>query len=235
MREESSGAVWCIRGGYGTSRLLPLLDLPRLLTRPKLLIGFSDVTALLIQLARPGGFVAIHGPVVTQLPRLPAADLGWLRALLFEATPSRPLPLGRSRTLVAGTAEGRLMAGNLCTLASLAGTPYAPALRGAILCLEEVNEEAYRLDRLFRQLASAGLLRGVRGFVLGELTGCTPAGSGRYGARGVLEAAVAELGLPTLAGAAFGHGRRHLALPLGVRVRLDAQARRLTLLEPAVC
>jgi muramoyltetrapeptide carboxypeptidase len=234
LQEEDTRAVWCIRGGYGTARLLSLLDLPRLLRQPKLLVGFSDVTALLLSLARPGGFVTIHGPVVIQLARVPAADLRWLRALLFEADAPLLVPLGRARTLVPGAAEGRLVAGNLSILASLAGTPFAPDLRGAILCLEDVNEEAYRLDRLCWQLAAAGLLTGVRGVVVGELTDCTPAGAGRYSARRVLERAVSALGVPALSGAPFGHGRRNVALPVGCRARLDASARTLTLLDPAV-
>jgi muramoyltetrapeptide carboxypeptidase len=234
LREEQTQAVWCIRGGYGTARLLPFLDLPRLRRHPKLLVGFSDVTALLVQLARPGGFVTIHGPVITQLPRLPATDLRWLKGLLFGAGTPRPLPLGWSRTLVPGKAEGRLAAGNLSILASLAGTPFAPDLGGCLLCLEEVGEEAYRLDRLFWQVVSAGLLERVRGIVVGELAGCKPAGTGRHSARRVLERAISALGLPALSCAAFGHGRRNLALPIGVRARLDAGARTLTLLEPAV-
>jgi muramoyltetrapeptide carboxypeptidase len=234
LQEEDTKAVWCIRGGYGTARLLPLLDLPRLRRHPKLLVGFSDVTALLVQLARPGGFVTIHGPVITQLPRLPATDLRWLEALLFGTRAPQRLSLGRTRTLVPGTAEGPLVAGNLCTLASLAGTRFAPDLRGAVLCLEDVNEEAYRLDRLFWQIVSAGLLKGTRGIVVGELVGCKPEGTGRHSARRVLERAISALGVPALSGAAFGHGRRNLALPIGVRARLDAGARSVTLLEPAV-
>jgi len=234
LQEEDTQAVWCIRGGYGTARLLPLLDLPRLRRQPKVLVGFSDVTALLVQLARPGGFVAIHGPVVTQLPRLPATDLRWLKTLLFETRAPRRLPLGRTRTLVSGTAEGTLAAGNLSMLASLVGTPFAPDLRDAVLCLEDANEQAYRLDRLFWQVVSAGLMKRVRGVVLGELVDCKPEGPGRHSARGVLERAIAALGLPAVSGAAFGHGRRNVALPVGVRVRLDAGARMVTLLEPAV-
>jgi muramoyltetrapeptide carboxypeptidase len=234
LQEDDTRAVWCIRGGYGSARLLRLLDLPRLRRRPKLLIGFSDVTALLMQLARPGGFVTIHGPVVVQLPRLRAGDLRWLETLLFAPHAPQCVPLGRVRTLAPGTAEGVLAAGNLAILASLAGTPFAPDLRGAVLCLEDVNEEAYRLDRLFWQIGTAGLLNGVRGVVVGELTDCTPAGTGRHSARRVLERAVAALGVPALSGAAFGHGRRNLALPVGVRVRLDAAERTLTLLEPVV-
>jgi muramoyltetrapeptide carboxypeptidase len=165
---------------------------------------------------------------------LPAADLNWLKALLFGTSAARRLPLGRTRTLVPGTAEGRLVACNLAILASLAGTRFAPDLRGALLCLEDVHEEAYRLDRLFWQVASAGLLERCHGIVVGQLIDCKPVGAGRHSARRVLERAVATLGLPAVSGAAFGHGRRNLAIPVGVRASLDARARTLTLLEPAV-
>ena len=232
--EEDTRAVWCIRGGYGTARALPLLDLPRLRRHPKLLVGFSDVTSLLVQLARPGGGVAVHGPVVTQLSKLPPTDLRWLETLLFDPAAPRRVPLGRTRTLVPGEAEGRLMAGNLSVLASLAGTPFAPDLRGAVLCIEDANEAAYRLDRLLWQVISAGLMTQVCGVVLGELVGCKPEGAGRHSARSVVERAVAALGLPAISGAAFGHGCRNVALPLGVRVRLDAGAGTLTQLETAV-
>jgi muramoyltetrapeptide carboxypeptidase len=234
LQEEDTKAVWCIRGGYGTARLLPLLDLPRLRRRPKLLVGFSDITALLVQLALPRGFVTIHGPVITQLSRLPATDLRWLKTLLFGARAPQRVPLGRTRTLAPGRAEGTLVAGNLSILASLTGTRFAPDLGGAVLCLEDANEEAYRLDRLFWQIVSAGMLQRVRGIVLGELVGCKPEGTGRHSARRVLERAIAALGLPAISGAAFGHGRRNVAMPVGVRARLDANERTLTLLEPAV-
>jgi muramoyltetrapeptide carboxypeptidase len=234
LREEDTRAVWCIRGGYGTARALSMLPLPRLRRHPKLVVGFSDITSLLVQLVRPGGVVAVHGPVVTQLSKLPPTDVRWLETVLFDSAAPRRVPLGRTRTLVPGEAEGRLMAGNLSVLASLAGTPFAPDLRGAVLCVEDANEAAYRLDRLLWQIVSAGLTRQVRGVVLGELVGCTPEGVGRHSARGALERAVAALGLPAVSGGAFGHGSRNVALPLGVRVRLDAGAGTLTLLEPAV-
>ncbi len=234
LQEEETKAVWCIRGGYGTARLLPLLDFARLRRHPKLVVGFSDVTALLVQLARPGGFVAIHGPVVTQLHRLPPGDLRWLKTLLFGSGAPGPVPLGRTRTLAPGKAEGRLVAGNLSILASLAGTRFAPDLCDTLLCLEDVGEEAYRLDRLFWQLVSAGMLKRCRGIVVGELAECKPKGDGRHSARRVLERAITPLGIPAVSGAAFGHGRRNLAFPVGVQARLDAGARTLTLLESAV-
>ncbi len=233
LLEPDTQAVWCIRGGYGTERILPLLDLPRLRRAAKLVIGFSDITALLLQMVRPGGCVAIHGPVVTQLPRLPAHHRRWLKKLLFEAEAPRNVPLGRMRTLVAGCAAGTVVAVNLSILASLAGTRYAPDLRGSLLCLEDVTEKAYRLDRLVWQCASAGLFKDVRGVILGELVECTPE-RGRYAAQRVLESAIASIGVPAVSGAAFGHADRNIALPLGVRARLDAGAGTLTLLEPAI-
>lgn len=235
LQEDTTKAVWCIRGGYGTARLLPLLDLPSLRRSPKLLVGFSDITSLLLELARPGGFVTIHGPVVTQLPRLTAGDLGWLKGLLFGSSAPRRVPLGRTRTLVPGRVEGKLVACNLSILASVAGTRFAPDLHGALVCLEDVHEEAYRLDRLFWQVVSAGLLDRCRGIVIGQLVDCKPVGNSEHSARRVLERAVAALGLPAISGAAFGHGRRNLALPVGVQARLDARAQTLTLLEPAAC
>ncbi len=234
LQEADTQAVWCIRGGYGTARLLPLVQLPQLRRKPKLLIGFSDVTALLAQLTITGGFVAVHGPVVTQLARLPSGDLRWLKRLLFDRARPMRVPLGRTRTGVPGVADGKLVGGNLSILASLAGTPFAPDLRGTILCLEDVGEKAYRLDRLVWQLVSAGLLDDIRGIVVGQLVDCVPAGAGRYSARRVLEAAMGMLGVPFISGAAFGHGCRNVALPLGVQARLDADTGSLTLLEPAV-
>ncbi len=235
--ERASRAVWCIRGGYGSARLLARLDLPALARARKPLVGFSDVTALLVPLCAGAGLVCFHGPVLTQLARLPAGDRAWLVALLRGERAPGPVPFGRVRGVVAGSAEGRLMGGNLTVLASLCGTPQAPRFRGCIAFLEDVGEPAYRLDRSFRQLVASGAFAGVRGLVLGQLEGCTPAGRGAYAARAVLERAAAELGVPLLSGAPFGHGRRNVALPLGVRAGLRAGGRTggaLELLERAV-
>jgi muramoyltetrapeptide carboxypeptidase len=147
------------------------------------------------------------------------------------------VPLGRLRCVVPGSAEGRLAGGNLTVLASLCGTPYAPRFRGCLVFLEDVGEPAYRLDRAFRQLAASGAFHGARGVLLGQLEGCTPEGRAGFAARVVLERALAELGVPVVSGAPFGHGRRNVALPLGVRARLRAggvAGGALELLERAV-
>jgi muramoyltetrapeptide carboxypeptidase len=232
--EPGTRAVWIIRGGYGTARLLPWLDLEAIAWARKPIIGFSDLTALLSPLCGPGGLVALHGPVITQLERISPLGREWLKALLFGERAPGPVPLGRPRVLARGQAEGRLRGGNLTVLASLCGTPYQPDFRGAIACLEDVAEPAYRLDRSFSQLCEAGCFRGVRGVVLGELVGCSPAGRSAWSARAVLERAVLSLGVPALSGAPFGHGRRHVALPLGARAVLDATRGRLELAERVV-
>jgi muramoyltetrapeptide carboxypeptidase len=230
--EEETRAVWAIRGGYGTARLLSHLDLDAIRRRPKLFIGFSDLTALLNQLSAPGGFSVIHGPVVTQLGDLPASALDWLRRLLFDPSPPGTMPWGRLKTVVPGKTNGFLAGGNLSILASLCGTPYFPELSGSILFLEDTGEAAYRLDRCFFQLCQSGALKNVFGVVLGRLDGCTPA-TGRFGARATLERAIAALGVPAVSGASFGHHRRNFALPLGLLARLDAGRGELCLLEGA--
>lgn len=234
LMDPDTAAVWFIRGGYGSARLLPLLKWKLLRRYPKVVIGFSDTSALLLALTVPGGYVTVHGPVVTQLPRIPGPARKWLRRLLEKPVPAGKVPLGAMKTITPGKINGFLAGGNLATMASLVGTPYFPELAGSILFIEDTGEEAYRLDRMFNQLVQAGVLKNVFGVVIGKLSGCKPAGSGKYGARGILERAVGRLGVPAVSGASFGHIDRNVALPLGVLARLDAGAGTLTLLEPAV-
>jgi muramoyltetrapeptide carboxypeptidase len=234
LMDPDASAVWFIRGGYGSARMLPLLKWKLLRRYPKVVIGFSDTTAVLQTLTVPGGYVTVHGPVVTQLPKLPGPARQWLKKLVTKPDPAGKVPLGALKTITPGKINGFLTGGNLATLASLVGTPYFPELAGSILFIEDTGEEAYRLDRMFNQLVQAGVLKNVFGVVIGNLAGCKPAGAGKYSARKTLERAVAQLDVPAVSGAAFGHASRNVALPLGVMARLDASRRSLTLLEPAV-
>ena len=234
LMDPDAAGLWFIRGGYGSARLLPLLKWKLLRRYPKVIIGFSDTTALLQTLTVPGGYVTVHGPVVTQLPRVPAAGRLWLKKLVSRPEPAGRVPLGALKTVTPGKINGFLSGGNLAILASLVGTPYFPELAGTILFIEDTGEEAYRLDRMFNQLVQAGALKNVFGVVIGNLAGCKPKGQGKFSARKTLERAVAQLDVPAVSGAAFGHANRNVALPLGVMARLDATARSLTLLEPAV-
>ena len=220
-------AVFCARGGYGATRLLARLAAPG---PPKLLIGFSDITALHLWL-QSHGRISVHGPVLTQLGRLPPGT-GERLFTLLEATSPAPA-LSGTLTYVGGVAEGPLLGGNLSVVTRVLGTPFMPALDGAILLLEDQGERPYRLDRMWTHLQLAGVFERVRGIVLGSFTGCEERDASYSSAEVLGELALAT-GLPCAAGFPIGHGDVNEPVPLGVRVRLDADARSLTFLEAAV-
>lgn len=239
FRDPSVRAVWTSRGGYGATRILDLLDWPALAADPKLLIGFSDITALLLATWRRLHLVTVHGQFVGRLGLQPPATLDLLRRMVTEPEPLGPLsqPDGAPpvRVIRGGTAEGRLVGGNLALLTALVGTTDAPDLRGAILFLEDVAEAPYRLDRMLVQLRSAGLLDGVAGIVVGELPDCDPPDTRpSLTAAEVVDDVLGGLRVPVVADLAVGHVDRQLPLPVGARARLDADAGTLALLEPAV-
>jgi len=221
-------AVFCARGGYGATRLLASLGDPP--ARNKILVGFSDITALHLWL-QAHRRISIHGPVLTQLPRLPAPSRDRLFALLESPSPAPPLR--GTATYVSGVAEGRLLGGNLSVVTRLLGTPFMPALDGALLVLEDQGERPYRLDRMWTHLVLAGAFKRVRGIVLGSFTNCEEEQAG-YESTEVLRELALATGLPCAAGFPVGHGDQNEALPLGARARLDADARSLTFLDPAV-
>lgn len=221
-------AVVCARGGYGIMRLLPRLDPAGLRAAPKPVVGFSDVTALHAFCAW-AGVVSVHGPVVTQLGALDEADAAALIALLEGAPPA---PVTGLETVVPGVAEGRLLGGNLEVLTRLVGTPWQPPLDGAIWLLEDVGERPYRVDRQLTQLALAGLR--PAGVVLGDFVRCLEPDGSPPTVEEVLVERLGRLGVPVVRGAPVGHGTRNRALPHGARVRLDATAGILELLDGAV-
>jgi len=223
-------AVFCVRGGYGATRLLAELAAHAPQGAPKPLVGFSDITALHLWL-QAHGRISIHGPVLTQLHRLTLSTHVRLFELLESARPAAPL--SGTATYVGGTAEGPLLGGNLSVLTRLLGTPFMPPLDGAILLLEDQGERPYRLDRMWTHLRLAGVFERARGIALGSFTGCEEPGAAYTSAEVLRELAQSE-GLPCAAGFPIGHGELNEPLPLGVRVRLDAAAASLTFLEPAV-
>jgi muramoyltetrapeptide carboxypeptidase len=226
VADPEASAIFCARGGYGAMRILAAVDPAPLLARPKLLVGFSDVTALHATLNR-AGLVTVHGPVVTQLGRAPEDALAHLEALLSGRAP-RPGPwdapapgagLVGSATIRPGRATGPLLGGNLTVLAHLLGTPFAPRLDGAVLFLEDVGEKPYRIDRDLTQLRLAGALDHLAGVAVGQLRQCDEAG---VEGRAVVREAVAALGVPAVEGLPAGHEDRNLAFPLGARATIVA-------------
>jgi muramoyltetrapeptide carboxypeptidase len=224
--DRDARAIFCARGGYGASRLLPGIDPAPLLARPRLVVGFSDVVALHALLNR-AGLATVHGPVLTQLGRAPEDALVQLEQLLFglarRATAWEPPAPGAGGvgegTVRPGRVSGPLLGGSLTLLAHLTGTPFAPRLDGAILLLEDVEEKPYRLDRYLTQLRLAGALDHVAGVAVGQLTRCDAAG-----VRGadVVREAVLALGIPAIEGVPCGHEDRNFAVPLGARATLVA-------------
>lgn len=238
IRSADNDAIWFLRGGYGTMRILDRIDWSPLRERPRPVIGFSDNTAVHLALGELG-LVSFHGPHPGAADLSPYAVEG-LRRMLTDASPLGPLPFPegpaqRADTLVGGVAEGVLMGGNLSLLAAMAGTRHALRAEGALLILEEVAEPAYRIDRLLSQLRLSGALEGVRGVAIGAFSDCPDLpDAGLPSPAEVLHDRLEDLGVPVAMGFPFGHVPDNWTLPLGTRARLDADRGALVLLEPAV-
>jgi muramoyltetrapeptide carboxypeptidase len=233
LADHSIRGIFCARGGYGTMRLLQKLQPQRgtgSATLAKPLVGFSDITAL-HQWRQSQGIVSIHGPVLTQLGRLGRPTSERLFSLLESNAPAKPLH--GTTSFVEGIAEGPLLGGNLSVFTRLLGTPFMPALDGAVLLLEDVGERPYRLDRMWTHLELAGVFRKVSGIALGSFTHCEERDAA-YSSQEVLRELAVATGLPCAIGFPIGHGDINEPVPLGVRVRLDATTAQLTFMESAV-
>jgi muramoyltetrapeptide carboxypeptidase len=234
IRDPEARAVFAARGGYGAARLLPHLDPALLRAHPKPLVGFSDVTVLLAHAAR-AGVASVHGPVITQLPRLPEADRASLFGLLEAPGPG--LLLSDLESPVPGRVQGPLHGGNLEVFSRLLGTPHLPDLTGAVLFFEDLGERPYRVDRLITHLDLAGVFGAASAVVVGDFSGCKEAAGSRLASPPVEEVLLERLGrlaIPVAFGGAFGHGDRNVSLPYGTLVELDTRHGTLVGLEGAV-
>jgi muramoyltetrapeptide carboxypeptidase len=213
-------AIVCARGGYGCHRLVSMLDPARVRSARKPLVGYSDVTTLLLWQRRCAGLVGFHGPMLEKGGDL-APDA--VAALVSVLTGESPGPRLRGQGRGGGRAQGRLVGGNLVTLVASLGTPWEIDTRDAILLFEEIGERPYRIDRLLQQLRAAGKLDAVAGVGVGYLTGCEDPRYPKPTAEEVIAAVVRPLGVPLVTGLPFGHGAGNLAWPFGVRGRIDGE------------
>lgn len=214
-------AVLCVRGGYGGHRLLPRLDLDRIASTGKPLLGYSDITALHVALNRRG-LPTFHAPMVTAFGK-PLAP--WAEQSFIAALAGTPDDQGRTavETIVPGHAQGIVGGGCLSLLADSLGTPEAFSGRGKIVLLEDVNEKPHRLDAMLTHLLNAGALEGVVGILVGEMTGTDNLRDDTDPTwREVVTERLAPLGVPMAFGYPFGHIDAMLTLPLGVAAELDA-------------
>ena len=229
-------AVICARGGYGTARLLPKLNLELIKGNPKPFIGYSDITALHQHIYAKTGLITFHGPVGASTFNDFTRD--YLEDLVMKGKKVK-IKAVEAEEISAGQAEGRLIGGNLTLLASLIGTPYQQSFRDHILCIEEIGESTYRIDRMLTQIAQSGVLNGVKGIALGYFTNC----DAQPGDRGyeqsislteVFRDHFGDLGVPVMAGFPFGHEPHNATFPVGVPARLDTEKGMIKTLEAAV-
>jgi muramoyltetrapeptide carboxypeptidase len=224
IADPTIDGIWCLRGGYGAARLLPSLDVASIAAHPKTLIGYSDITALHAAW-RMAGITSFHGP--TARAHLTPFSLDSFRRAVVQGVDSAGDAPGAT-VVRDGTVTGRLAGGNLALAASLCGTRWALDFTDAIVVLEDINEAAYRVDRMLTQLRQSGAFAGCRGLAFGHFTNCDP--NADVGARS-LEDVVAEcadaLGVPALLGIPLGHIDDQWTLPLGALATLDATRRTL--------
>jgi muramoyltetrapeptide carboxypeptidase len=237
-------AIVAVRGGWGSARLLPHLDYETIRRHPKVLMGFSDVGALLLGVHARTGLVTFHGPM--GISSFVPYTVGQMRRVLFQGLPvrigeaaetdrNRGPAEGAHQTLVPGRARGRLLGGNLTVLSSLVGSPYLGTDADLVLFLEDVREPLSEVSRMLTQLELAGVLKRVKAVVFGQCTRCTPPQADTsLTLDRVLREQIVPLGVPVWRGALIGHIERQLTLPIGVTVEVDSVAGTIDLLEPAV-
>lgn len=235
FEDSSIHAIMALRGGYGSSRLIPLLKEKRLRHNPKIFMGFSDLTTLHLFFRRRFGWITIHGPVAisSALGNIAADSERHLRSLWTDPGYRPTLHFPQLETWIPGAAEGVLVGGCLSIIAASIGTPYEIKTEGKILLLEDHGEHPYRLDRMLTHLHQADKLQALSGLLLGEFPDCEPE-EGGYAARDTLQELLIKLDVPILANFPAGHGARNWAIPLGAKAKLDADARTITFMDPAV-
>jgi len=244
--DRSVAAILPIRGGWGCSRMLPYLDYERIHQNPKIIIGFSDITALILAINARTNLVTFHGPngLTSWRPTqteyfyrvLFGAEIIKFQNLKDEDDKNRLMQVKyRIQTITQGRASGRLIGGNLSVLSAMVGSPYLPDLSDAILFLEDVKENIYRIDRLITHLKIAGVFDRLAGLIFGQYSECLPdADYGSLTLEEVIWEHIQPLGIPAWYGASIGHIEPVLTLPIGLEVEIDASAGTIQMLEPAV-
>jgi muramoyltetrapeptide carboxypeptidase len=242
--DKDVNAILTLRGGWGCNRLLDLLDYKLIARNPKILMGYSDITSLLLALNAKTGLVTFHGPVGISTWNEFSTQI--VKKLLFNAeafSMENPTETGdslirtkdRVLTINGGTAKGKLLGGNLSVLTAMVGSQYLPDFKDNILFLEEVGENIYRVDRMLTQLKLAGILNKISGFVFGKCSDCGPGkGFGSLTLEEVFDDHIKPLGIPAWYGSMIGHIENKFTIPLGVEAEINADTGKISLLEPAV-
>jgi len=242
--DKSVDAIWCVRGGYGSARILPMLDYDLIKENPKVIIGYSDVTALLHGIFLETGLVGFHGPVGAS--RFTKYSTKHATSVLMTPQERYEIPYPEENlkeedvsyqpfVINSGNAIGQLVGGNLTLVTSLLGTPYELDTKDKLVFLEDIGEKPYRIDRMLTQLLLAGKLQDAAGVVLGVFSDCQAgAHDTSLSLRETMEDRFSNLGIPVIYGMSFGHIGNNFTLPIGINAELNTSTKALTLLESAV-
>jgi muramoyltetrapeptide carboxypeptidase len=241
-REDVDG-IWCVRGGYGSIRILDLLDYEKIRQNPKVLIGYSDITAIITSVYQETGLVTFHGPVGTSdFNRFSKRSI---RKVVMEPGEQYKYPYNREKetrenpeydryTITGGEAEGELIGGNISVLDSIIGTRFEPNFENKLVYLEDVGEKTYRVDKMVYHLLSGTNLKRAAGIVMGAFDECNINEEPTLSLRTALDDLLKPLGIPVSYGLSFGHIKRMVTIPTGIRAAMDADKNSFRLLEPAV-
>jgi len=229
FQDQEIKAIFCARGGYGSLRLLDKIRYDLIKENPKILVGYSDITGLLMAIHRKTGLVTFHGPMVRELEAKDQSNWENLLRLLSSNQPTE-LSLTEGAALIQGRATGPLLGGNLSLICYLIGTDFMPSLDGCILFVEEKGEITYRLDRMLTYLSLTNQLKGISGLIAGKFEKC----GGMPAINQLLMDIVLDLDIPLIAGVSIGHGQKNVALPLGIHAELDTNKMTLSIMEACV-
>ncbi|NER31548.1 MAG: LD-carboxypeptidase, partial [Symploca sp. SIO1C4] len=234
--DTSVKALLTMGGGWGSNRILPLLDYDLIHQNPKIILGYSDITSLVLAIYTCSQLVTFHGPMGTSTWN--PFSINYVQRILFngEAAKLQNSFSTPVETITSGKANGRLVGGNLSVLAAMVGSSYLPNWKNTILFVEDIGEDFYRIDRLLTQLKLAGILEQVSGFIFGKCTNCTEGDDGKPSLTlaQVLSDHIKPLGIPAWYGSMIGHVRDKFTVPVGVKVEIDANKGIIKMLESAV-
>ncbi|SMO69236.1 S66 peptidase family protein [Fodinibius sediminis] len=238
--DPSVDAVMPFRGGWGCNRILDLINYELIQKHPKILVGFSDITSLLLAIQAKTGLTTFHGPVAKVVwttftkrhfhKLLGSSALTTLRRRSLHVSKE----YDRLNIIRPGQARGRLLGGNLSVLTAMIGSDYLPEWEGSILFLEDVGEDVYRIDRMLTQLKLSGILDRISALVFGQCTACDISDEHGFTLREILDQHIKPLQIPAFSGALFGHIDHMGTLPVGISAELNAGEGSITLLESAV-
>jgi muramoyltetrapeptide carboxypeptidase len=227
--DQNVKAILCARGGFGTIRLLNRIDYDLVIDNPKIIAGYSDITALLFALFKKTGLVTFHGPVLRNMASDPHDNLGDLLETASSGAP-KAIDLSGGIALKRGKAKGMVIGGNLSLISSLIGTPFMPVMKDAILFIEDKGEPLYRIDRMLNHLKLSGIIDGLKGLIAGNFTDCGDIDD----INKLLKYITSGTDIPVINGLPVGHDTENKTIPIGIHAELDTKQMKLSFLEACI-